>query len=61
MTWDNYGEWHVDHIIPKSFFQFNSIDDVEFKMCWRLENLQPLWGKDNIRKNGRVLWKIVGK
>ena len=55
MTWDNYGNWHIDHIIAKSFFVFNSIDDVEFKMCWRLENLQPLWAKDNMSKGNKIL------
>ncbi len=54
MNWENYGAWHIDHIIPQSFFIFDSPDDVEFKMCWRLENLQPLWAKDNLRKSNRL-------
>ncbi len=54
MSWDNYGQWHIDHIIPISFFQYASFDDVEFKMCWRLENLQPLWAKDNLRKSNKL-------
>ncbi len=54
MSWGNYGKWHIDHIIPKSFFQYSSSDDVEFKMCWRLENLQPLWAKENIMKGNRI-------
>jgi len=55
MSWDNYGKWHIDHIIPRSFFQFSSPDDVEFKMCWRLENLQPLWQFDNLSKHDKLL------
>ncbi len=51
MTWDNIVDWHIDHIIPQSFFKFTSSDDVEFRMCWRLENLQPLWAMDNFIKN----------
>ena len=33
MSWDNYGKygWHIDHIIPKCNFKFNSFDDEEFK------------------------------
>ena len=54
MTWDNYGEWHIDHIVPKSSFHFESYDDPEFKKCWSLENLQPLWAKDNIRKSNKI-------
>ncbi len=58
MSWKNYGKkWQIDHIIPKAFFEFKSVSDVEFKMCWRLKNLQPLWSKDNLRKNSKmVLW-----
>ena len=50
MTWDNYGEWHVDHKKPMALFQFTSTDDEGFKECWKLENLQPLWGSDNLSK-----------
>ena len=54
MCWDNYGKWHIDHKIPQAFFKFSSTDDVEFRMCWRLENLQPLWAKDNIKKSNKL-------
>ena len=50
MSWDNYGEWHVDHKKPMSSFSFKSVDDIEFKECWKLDNLQPLWGEDNLSK-----------
>jgi hypothetical protein len=43
MTWDNYGEWHVDHKKPMALFEFTSTDDEGFKECWSLDNLQPLW------------------
>ena len=57
MTWDNYGYygWHIDHIIPISFFQYNSSDDVEFRMCWRLKNLRPLWATENMQKGNKLL------
>ena len=56
MTWERFmkGEIHIDHVLPIDFFQYNSPDDVEFKMCWRLENLQPLWAKDNLRKYNKL-------
>lgn len=56
MTWQNYSKygWHIDHIIPKSFFEYNSPDDVEFKMCWRLENLRPLWWRENLSKGCKL-------
>jgi hypothetical protein len=55
MTWDNYGEWHVDHKIPMNSFQFESTDDIGFKECWKLSNLQPLWGPDNLSKGTKLL------
>ena len=54
MGWDNYGQWHIDHITPKSKFNYNSADDPDFKKCWALSNLQPLWAEDNLRKNNKL-------
>lgn len=53
MTWDNYGEWHVDHIVPDSWFQYDSMDSELFKKSWALSNLQPMWRIENISKNNR--------
>jgi hypothetical protein len=54
MTWENHGTyWHVDHIKPKSLFEYDSIDHPEFKKCWSLDNLQPLEAKENMRKNNK--------
>jgi len=50
MSWDNYGKWHLDHIKPVCSFNFSSIQDEDFKLCWALENLQPLWAVDNLKK-----------
>lgn len=55
MSWQNYGEWHVDHKIPISSFDFESIECEEFKKCWSLNNLQPLWGIDNLSKGSKIL------
>jgi hypothetical protein len=53
MTWENYGEWHVDHIKPKSWFTYQHAEDKQFLECWSLKNLQPLWSKDNESKGNR--------
>lgn len=51
INWDNYGNyWAVDHIKPKSLFVYGSPDDLEFKECWSLKNLQPLEKIENIKK-----------
>ena len=55
MTWNNYGEWHIDHKKPISKFNIISVNDKEFKECWSLDNLQPLWEKDNLSKGVRYL------
>jgi len=50
MTWENYGAWHIDHKIPVSWWHFGGPEDSEFKQCWALCNLQPLWAVDNLTK-----------
>jgi len=49
MNWDNYGKWHIDHIEPCANFDL-SIPE-EQTACFHYTNLQPLWAKDNLRKN----------
>lgn len=55
MTWDNYGEWHIHHCIPVSLWKFESYNDKEFKQCWSLCNLEPLWAKENIKRGNKIL------
>lgn len=51
MSWENYGNyWEADHIKPKSLFKYSSPEDLEFKECWALKNLQPLEKSANLRK-----------
>jgi len=55
MSWENYGEWHIDHIKPVSSFTIDDVDSEDFKKCWSLENLQPLWAYDNIKKSNKII------
>ena len=55
ITWKNYGAWHVDHRLPITSFTFKDMNDLEFKKCWSLENLQPMWGPENISKSNHIL------
>ncbi len=50
MSFENYGEWHIDHIRPISSFSFTTHKCTDFHECWSLSNLQPLWAFDNISK-----------
>ena len=59
MTWENYGtEWHIDHVIPPSWFEFESYDDPEFRLCWSLQNLQPMWKDKNLEKSNRYVFHV---
>jgi hypothetical protein len=48
MTWQNYGEWHVDHIRPCASFDLN--DKEQVLQCFNWRNLQPMWASENISK-----------
>lgn len=52
MTWDNYGQWHVDHKLPLSKFDL-TIEDNMYKLN-HYSNLQPLWAKENLRKGAKI-------
>lgn len=51
MSWDNYGQWHIDHIIPIK--SFNMQDIKEQKQCFHYTNTQPLWAIDNFKKSAK--------
>ena len=46
MSWENYGEWHIDHIKPVTKFDKNELPSV----VNALSNLQPLWANENRSK-----------
>lgn len=52
MSWENYGEWHVDHKKPCAAFDLNRAEQQ--KECFHYTNLQPLWAEENERKNRYV-------
>ena len=54
MSWDNYGIWHVDHKLPITNFNISEMGDEEFMRCWSLDNLQPMWGIENIKKSNKI-------
>ena len=52
MSFDNHGEWHIDHIVPCASFDLT--DPQQQKECFNYRNLQPLWAKDNLTKQDKL-------
>ncbi len=53
MSWEKYvaAEIVIDHILPKELFEYTSPQEKQFKMCWSLDNLRPVWVNDNSSKS----------
>jgi hypothetical protein len=57
MTWENYGTvWEIDHRFPIASFNFEKPEDIEFKLCWSLKNLQPLGVFENRSKSDKIIY-----
>lgn len=53
MSWDNYGEWHLDHIKPCSHFDLTTQENI-YK-CFHYTNYSPKWAFDNLSKGDRFI------
>ena len=53
MSWNNYGKWHIDHIVPCSSFDLKC--PVQQLACCHYTNLQPLWQFDNLSKGSKII------
>lgn len=54
MSWDNFGEWHIDHITPLSCAK----TEQELAALCHISNLRPIWGIDNLSKGSKVEFLI---
>ena len=52
MTWENYGEWHIDHITPLKYGE-PTFEEVVERLHYK--NTQPLWARENISKGNRFI------
>jgi hypothetical protein len=50
MTWQNRGDWHIDHIIPLATAKTEE-DVVKLN---HHTNLRPMWAQDNLRKSAKL-------
>ena len=53
MTWENYGEWHIDHYVPLKYDN-PTLEEVIDRLHW--ENTQPMWASENIKKGNRDIY-----
>ena len=53
MTWENHGEWHIDHIIPLS--AFDPFDPEQWVKANHHSNVQALWAIENMKKGNKIL------
>lgn len=51
MSWDNFGEWQIDHIIPLA--SANTEEEL-IGLC-HYTNLQPLWAEENLIKGNKII------
>ena len=58
MSWENFGEWHVDHIRPLSSFSITQESDPAMQEAWALSNLRPLWAQENLKKRAKCLYLV---
>lgn len=49
MSWENFGEWHLDHVIPLK--DFDLTNRMEFLEACNWLNIRPLWARDNLARN----------
>ena len=52
MSWNNYGEWEIDHIRPVA--SFNLKNKAQVKECFSYINTQPLFKEDNMKKGCKL-------
>ena len=55
MNWANYGQWHIDHIIPISVAE----NEAQILILNRYQNLRPLWADENLSKSDSVPWELI--
>lgn len=59
MSFDNYGQWHLDHVKPCAAFDLSNNEQI--LECFNWKNYQPLWAKDNLIKNNKIDEKLINE
>lgn len=56
MSWDNYGEWEIDHITP---IKYNKPSLEQQIKRLHFTNTQPLWKTENMAKGNRIVYGVI--
>ena len=51
MSFDNHGQWHLDHIVPLSI----AATEEEIIKLNHYTNFQPLWAEENLSKSDKII------
>jgi hypothetical protein len=52
MSWENHGEWEIDHIVP---IKYNNPSLKEIIVRLHYTNTQSLWKEENMAKGNRYV------
>lgn len=56
MSWDNYGEWEIDHVVPIKYNK-PTLDQQIARLHYT--NTQPLWKDDNLSKGNKTIYGVL--
>lgn len=56
MSWDNYGEWEIDHIVPVNYNN-PTLDVIKTRLYYT--NTQPMWKNENMAKGNRYIVGVI--
>ena len=60
MSWDNYGDWEIDHIIPVNYsHKHNNPTLSVIQSRLHYTNTQPLWKSENMAKGNRYIIGVI--
>ncbi|MEN6544465.1 MAG: hypothetical protein ABFE07_00315 [Armatimonadia bacterium] len=54
MSWENRGEWHLDHITPLA----TARSEADVVALNHVSNLRPVWAAENMAKKDKILFLI---
>ncbi len=57
ISWNNYAEWHIDHVNPCESFDLTKPE--EQAKCFNWSNLRPCLIKENLTKGAKVIQSLI--